>query len=80
MSPLVSVVIPTFNRRDQVLQALESIANQSYPHLETIVADDASTDDTSDTWTLVALIGRLAHPDVREWAYTTRAALNRRPS
>ena len=46
MSPLVSIVIPTFNRRDQVLQALESIANQSYPHLETIVVDDASTDDT----------------------------------
>jgi glycosyltransferase involved in cell wall biosynthesis len=46
MSPLVSIVIPTFNRRIQVLQALESIANQSYPHLEAIVVDDASTDDT----------------------------------
>ena len=46
MSPLVSIVIPTFNRRDQVLRALESVAKQSYPHLEAIVVDDASTDDT----------------------------------
>jgi len=46
MAPLVSIVIPTFNRRDQVLRALESVANQSYPHLEAIVVDDASTDDT----------------------------------
>jgi glycosyltransferase involved in cell wall biosynthesis len=46
MSPLVSIVIPTFNRRDKVLRALESVASQSYPHLEAIVVDDASTDDT----------------------------------
>jgi glycosyltransferase involved in cell wall biosynthesis len=46
MAPLVSIVIPTFNRRDKVLRALESVANQSYPHLEAIVVDDASTDDT----------------------------------
>ena len=47
MSPLVSIVIPTFNRRDQVLRALESVAKQSYPHLEAIVVDDASTDGTA---------------------------------
>jgi len=46
MPPLVSIVIPTFNRRDQVLQALESAVDQSYPHLEAIVVDDASTDTT----------------------------------
>jgi glycosyltransferase involved in cell wall biosynthesis len=46
MAPLVSIVIPTFNRRDQVLRALESVSNQSYPHLEAIVVDDASTDGT----------------------------------
>ena len=46
MAPLVSIVIPTFNRRDQVLRALESVSNQSYPHLEAIVVDDGSTDGT----------------------------------
>jgi len=51
MPPLVSIVIPTFNRRDQVLQALESAVDQSYPHLEAIVVDDASTDTTIEAIT-----------------------------
>jgi glycosyltransferase involved in cell wall biosynthesis len=44
--PLVSVIIPTFNRRDSVLRALESVARQTYPTVEVIVADDCSTDGT----------------------------------
>jgi hypothetical protein len=44
MSPLVSIVNQTFNRRHQVLQALESIAKRSYPHLEAILMDDAIHD------------------------------------
>ncbi|MBS0219209.1 MAG: glycosyltransferase family 2 protein [Proteobacteria bacterium] len=53
MSPLVSVIIPTFNRKDLVLHALESVAQQTYPAIEAIVVDDASTDGTAD-----ALAGR----------------------
>ena len=45
-TPLVSVIIPTFNRKDSVLRALESVARQTYPAVEVIVADDCSTDDT----------------------------------
>lgn len=48
MRPLVSVVIPTFNRQDSVLRALESVAQQTYPFVEVIVADDCSTDGTVD--------------------------------
>jgi glycosyltransferase involved in cell wall biosynthesis len=44
--PLVSVVIPTFNRKDLVLRALKSVAQQSYSAIEVIVVDDASTDGT----------------------------------
>lgn len=45
-SPLVSVVIPTYNRADLVGKAIESVLKQTYKNLELIVVDDASTDDT----------------------------------
>ncbi|MBE9582301.1 MAG: glycosyltransferase [Proteobacteria bacterium] len=45
-SPLVSVIVPTFNCRDFIVQALQSILNQTYPKIEVIVIDDGSTDDT----------------------------------
>jgi len=45
--PLVSAVIPTFNRGWIIKEAVESILNQNYPNIETIVIDDGSTDDTA---------------------------------
>ncbi|SHK79220.1 glycosyltransferase family 2 protein [Rhodothermus profundi] len=45
-SPLVSILIPTFNRAGYLQTALESACAQTYPHLEIIVLDDASTDRT----------------------------------
>jgi len=44
--PLVSVVIPTYNRRDIVGRAIDSALAQSYRNLEVIVVDDGSTDGT----------------------------------
>ena len=45
--PLISVVIPAYNERDFVAEALGSIRNQSYDRLETIVVANACTDDTA---------------------------------
>ena len=48
MSPLVSIVIPTFNRKSLLLEAIESCLNQTWSNCEVIVVDDGSSDGTSD--------------------------------
>jgi len=40
--PLISIVIPHYNNAELLCQALISIKNQTYPHIEVIVVDDAS--------------------------------------
>lgn len=46
--PLVSVVVPMYNDSRTVDLCLRSILEQSYPAVEVIVVDDASTDDSAD--------------------------------
>lgn len=44
--PLVSVIIPVYNALDSIDKTLTSVINQTYAHLEIIVVNDGSTDDS----------------------------------
>jgi glycosyltransferase involved in cell wall biosynthesis len=44
--PLVSIIIPTYNRAELVCQTIDNVFLQTYSNFELIVVDDGSTDDT----------------------------------
>ncbi len=46
--PLVSIVIPLFNKSNWVIPTLRSVLNQEYSNWECIVIDDGSTDNSLD--------------------------------
>lgn len=46
--PLVSILIPAYNRPDLLKIALESAVNQTYKNIEIIVCDDSTNDGVKD--------------------------------
>jgi hypothetical protein len=61
-TPLVSIVLPTRNRAACLVDAIESVLAQSYPHWELLVVDDGSEDDTA------AVLARYDDPRLRSFA------------
>jgi glycosyltransferase involved in cell wall biosynthesis len=57
--PLVSIVLPTYNGSRYISQSINSCIDQTYPHWELIIVNDASTDETPE------IIERFAHQDPR---------------
>jgi glycosyltransferase involved in cell wall biosynthesis len=44
----LSVLIPTFNRSDALLECLAHLEKQTFKHFEVVIVDDGSTDSTSN--------------------------------
>jgi glycosyltransferase involved in cell wall biosynthesis len=65
-SALVSIIIPSYNYGNYILEALESVVSQSFDNWECIVVDDGSTDDTGKL--VAAFFG--AHQD-RDFKYVS---------
>jgi len=57
--PRISIIIPTYNRDNLILKALESIFIQTFQDFEILIIDDASTDKTEQ------VIKELNHSKVR---------------
>jgi len=73
--PVVSVVIPAFNRAHTILRCLDSVRAQTYPAWEALVVDDGSTDATADLTRAVARQDpriRLVHHPTRQGAQAAR--------
>ena len=45
--PLISIILPSFNKEDIIMKSIRSIQNQSLKNIEIIIVDDCSTDNTS---------------------------------
>jgi glycosyltransferase involved in cell wall biosynthesis len=59
LKPLVSIIIPTYNRAHIIGETLDSVLVQTYPNWECIVVDDGSTDETC------VLLGEYLNKDIR---------------
>jgi glycosyltransferase involved in cell wall biosynthesis len=59
--PLVSVVIPAFNRAHTLRRAVDSVLNQTYTNIEVLIIDDGSTDNTHE-------VLRLYGDKIRWWS------------
>lgn len=63
--PLVSVIIPSFNRSKYILEAIESVEGQTYGEFEIIVVDDGSSDGSFEILRDIEAQGRISlftHP------------------
>jgi glycosyltransferase involved in cell wall biosynthesis len=57
--PLVSIIMPTFNRAHIISRAIKSVLDQTYNHFELIIIDDNSPDNTKE------VIGSFKDPRIR---------------
>lgn len=65
-NPLVSIVIPLFNKRDFILDTLNSVKDQDFKDWECIIVDDGSTDGSYE------LVREFIHANPGSWKMFTQ--------
>jgi glycosyltransferase involved in cell wall biosynthesis len=68
-TPVVSIILPTFNRAETIGRSIRSALNQTYSNFELLVIDDGSTDNTA------GVLAAVSDPRLRViWHTTNRGA------
>jgi glycosyltransferase involved in cell wall biosynthesis len=67
--PLITIAIPTFNRFQLLKSAIDSALNQTYPNIEVLVCDNASTDLTE------FMVGQCTDPRLRYVRHTENVGI-----
>jgi hypothetical protein len=67
-APLISIVLPTRDRRELLVRAIGSVERQTYQNWELLIVDDGSIDDTP------AYLAGLAEARIRSFRTTPRAS------
>ena len=49
-NPLISIIVPSFNKKDELMKSVRSIQNQSFKNIELIIIDDCSTEETKNLY------------------------------
>ena len=44
----ISIIMPTYNDKDSIVETFDSVINQTYTNWELIIIDDGSTDNTEE--------------------------------
>ena len=50
LKPLISIILPVYNKKDEFIISLRSIQNQSFKQIEIIIVDDGSSDNINDLY------------------------------
>ena len=66
---VVSIIIPIYNVEAYLRQCLETVIHQTYPHLEIILVNDGSPDQSEEI--CKEFLGGCAHPlrSSRKWGF-----------